>query len=140
MSSRAARRAGQILSDFYINSMSARGSTDQRIYFDGMGGGNMMLGGGTQAIAGGVNELGQAEMVYDVGSQSAESAISGVRMDAIPKDGGNTFTGTYRFFGSNSSAAEQQPERLAARRRHSRGEQARFQLGQQRRGRWSDPA
>jgi hypothetical protein len=94
--------AGQILSDFYINSMSARGSTDQRIYFDGMGGGNMMLGGGTQAIAGGVNELGQAEMVYDVGSQSAESAISGVRMDAIPKDGGNTFAGTYRFFGSNS--------------------------------------
>lgn len=94
--------AGQILSDFYINSMSARGSTDQRIYFDGMGGGNMMLGGGTQAIAGGVNELGQAEMVYDVGSQSAESAISGVRMDAIPKDGGNRFAGTYRFFGSNS--------------------------------------
>jgi carboxypeptidase family protein len=95
--------AGQILSDFYINSMSARGSTDQRIYFDGMGGGNMMLGGGTQAIAGGVNELGQAEMVYDVGSQSAESAVSGVRMDAIPKDGGNTFAGTYRFFGSNHS-------------------------------------
>lgn len=95
--------AGQILSDFYINSMSARGSTDQRIYFDGMGGGNMMLGGGTQAIAGGVNELGQAEMVYDVGSQSAESAVAGVRMDAIPKDGGNTLSGTYRFFGSNSS-------------------------------------
>ena len=84
---------GQILSDFYINSMAARGSTDQRIYFDGMGGGNMLLGGGTQAIAGGVNELGQAEMVYDVGSQSAESAVSGVRMDAIPKDGGNQFFG-----------------------------------------------
>jgi hypothetical protein len=94
--------AGQILSDFYINSMSARGSTDQRIYFDGMGGGNMMLGGGTQAIAGGVNELGQTEMVYDVGSQSAESAVSGVRMDAIPKDGGNNFAGTYRFFGSHN--------------------------------------
>ena len=95
--------AGQILSDFYINSMTARGSTDQRIYFDGMGGGNMMLGGGTQAIAGGVNELGQAEMIYDVGSQSAESAVSGVRMDAIPKDGGNALSGTYRFFGSSHS-------------------------------------
>jgi hypothetical protein len=95
--------AGQILSDFYINNMSARGSTDQRIYFDGMGGGNMMLGGGTQAIAGGVNELGQAEMVYDIGSQSAESAVSGVRMDAIPKDGGNTFAGTYRLFGSRKA-------------------------------------
>ena len=92
---------GQILSDFYINSMAARGSTDQRIYFDGMGGGNMLLGGGTQAIAGGVNELGQAEMVYDVGSQSAESAVSGVRMDAIPKDGGNQFSGTWRAYGSS---------------------------------------
>ena len=94
---------GQILSDFYINSMAARGSTDQRIYFDGMGGGNMLLGGGTQAIAGGVNELGQAEMVYDVGSQSAESAVSGVRMDAIPKDGGNQFSGTWRAFGSSKN-------------------------------------
>ncbi len=94
---------GQILSDFYINSMAARGSTDQRIYFDGMGGGNMLLGGGTQAIAGGVNELGQAEMVYDVGSQSAESAVSGVRMDAIPKDGGNQFSGTWRAFGSSKA-------------------------------------
>jgi hypothetical protein len=95
--------AGQILSDFYINSMAARGSTDQRIYFDGMGGGNMLLGTGGQAIAGGVNELAQAEMVYDVGGQSAESAVAGVRMDAIPKDGGNQFTGTWRVFGSTSA-------------------------------------
>jgi hypothetical protein len=66
-------------------------------------GGNMLLGGGTQAIAGGVNELGQAEMVYDVGSQSAESAVSGVRMDAIPKDGGNQFSGIWRAFGSSKA-------------------------------------
>jgi hypothetical protein len=92
--------AGQILSDFYINSMQARGSTDQHITIDGMHGGNMLLGSGTQAIAGGVNELGQAEMVYDVGSHTAEYATAGVQMDAIPKDGGNRFEGTYRFFGS----------------------------------------
>ena len=94
--------AGQILSDFYINSMAARGATDQRIAYDGMRN-DMMLGSGGQAIAGGVNELGQAEMVYDVGGQSAEYASAGVRMDAIPKDGGNTVSGTWRFFGSNSS-------------------------------------
>ncbi len=92
--------AGQILSDFYINSMQARGSSDQHITFDGMHGGNMLLGSGTQAIAGGVNELGQAEMVYDVGAHTAEYATAGVQMDAIPKDGGNRFQGTYRFFGS----------------------------------------
>jgi hypothetical protein len=93
--------AGQILSDFYINSMAARGATDQHIVYDGMKGGNMMLGGGTQAIAGGVNELGQAEMTYEISGHSAEFAEAGVRMDAIPKDGGNAFSGTYRFFGSN---------------------------------------
>jgi hypothetical protein len=92
--------AGQILSDFYINSMAARGATDQHIVYDGMRN-DMLLGAGTQAIAGGVNELGQAEMVYDVGGQSAEFAVAGVRMDAIPKDGGNQFAGTWRLFGSN---------------------------------------
>jgi hypothetical protein len=92
--------AGQILSDFYINSISARGATDQRISYDGFRN-DMMLGGGGQAIAGGVNELGQTEMVYDIGGQSAEFATAGVRMDAIPKDGGNQFSGTWRFFGSN---------------------------------------
>ena len=94
--------AGQILSDFYINSMAARGATNQRIALDGMRN-DMLLGSGGQAIAGGVNELGQAEMVYNVGGQSAEFASAGVRMDAIPKDGGNNFSGTWRIFGSNKS-------------------------------------
>ena len=92
--------AGQILSDFYINSMAARGATDQHINYDGMRN-DMLLGSGTQAIAGGVNELAQVEMVYDIGGQSLESPVAGVRMDAIPKEGGNKFAGTWRVFGSN---------------------------------------
>jgi hypothetical protein len=92
--------AGQILSDFYINSMAARGATDQHINYDGMRN-DMLLGAGTQAIAGGVNELAQVEMVYDIGGQSAESPVAGVRMDAIPKEGGNKFAGTWRLFGSS---------------------------------------
>jgi len=92
--------AGQILSDFYINTMAARGATDQHINYDGMRN-DMLLGAGTQAIAGGVNELAQVEMVYDIGGQSAESPVAGVRMDAIPKEGGNKFAGTWRLFGSN---------------------------------------
>jgi hypothetical protein len=93
--------AGQILSDFYINSMVARGASDQHIVYDGVRN-DMLLGAGTQAIAGGVNELAQAEMVYDVSGQSAEFATAGVRMDAIPKDGGNSFNGTWRLFGSHN--------------------------------------
>jgi hypothetical protein len=92
--------AGQVLSDFYVNSMQARGATDQRIFVDGMRS-DMLIGTGNQATAGGVNELGQAELVYDVGAQSAEFAVAGVRMDAVPKDGGNQIAGTYRLFGSN---------------------------------------
>ena len=41
----------------------------------------------------GVNELAQTELVYDAGSQSAENALGGVRMDSIPKEGGNNFSG-----------------------------------------------
>jgi hypothetical protein len=51
----------------------------------------------------GVNDLGQEELVYDAGSQSAETAIGGVRMDSIPKEGGNVFSGVWRTFGSTGA-------------------------------------
>ena len=130
--------AGQILSDFYINSMAARGATDQHINYDGMRN-DMLLGAGTQAIAGGVNELGASRNgVRHRRAVGGITASAGVRMDAIPKDGGNKFAGTWRFFGSNSHAAEQQPDRRAARAGHQGRQPARFQLGQQRRRRRTD--
>jgi hypothetical protein len=94
---------GRVLSTFYINTMSVHGSPsgDQHMYFDGMRVGNMLTGAGSQAIAGGVNDLGQTELVYDVGSHSAETPNGGVRMDAIPREGGNTLSGVWRTFGSN---------------------------------------
>ena len=88
--------AGQILSDFYINSMAARGATDQHINYDGMRN-DMLLGAGTQAIAGGVNELAQVEMVYDIGGQSAE------------------FAGRRRPHGRDSQGRRQQVRRHLAR-------------------------
>ncbi len=66
---------------------------DQHIYFDGMNIGQNLTGSGSQANGVGVNELAQTELVYDAGSQSAESALGGVRMDSIPKEGGNNFSG-----------------------------------------------
>jgi hypothetical protein len=89
----------------FVSTMSVHGSasSDQRIYFDGMRIGQNLTGTGSQANGTGVNDLAQEELVYDAGSQSAETAIGGVRMDSIPKEGGNRFSGAQRFFFSNGS-------------------------------------
>src|SRR4029077_2814877 len=89
----------------FRSEMSVHGSVaqDQHIYFDGMNIGQNLTGSGSQANGVTVNELAQTELVYDAGSQSAESALGGVRMASIPKEGGNTFSVTWRTFGSRGS-------------------------------------
>ena len=89
----------------FVSTMSVHGSAsaDQRIYFDGMRIGQNLTGTGSQANGTGVNDFAQEELVFDAGSQSAETALGGVRMDSIPKEGGNRFTGGYRYFFSNGS-------------------------------------
>jgi hypothetical protein len=85
----------------FTSNMSIHGSLreDQHIYFDGMNIGQNLTQNGQQGNGVSVNELAQQELVYDAGSQSAEVAIGGVRMDSIPREGGNTFSGTLRVFG-----------------------------------------
>jgi hypothetical protein len=89
----------------FTSTMSIHGSVlnDQHIYFDGMNIGQNLTQGGFQGNGVGVNELAQTELVYDAGSQSAENALGGVRMDSIPKEGGNNVTGVFRAFFSNGS-------------------------------------
>jgi hypothetical protein len=89
----------------FVSSMSVHGSAtaDQHIYFDGMNIGQNLTGTGSQGNGVSVNELAQTELVYDAGSQSAENALGGVRMDSIPKEGGNSFSGTWRTFGSRGA-------------------------------------
>jgi hypothetical protein len=89
----------------FTSNMTIHGSQreDQHIYFDGMNIGQNLTQSGQQANGVGVNELAQAELVYDAGSQSAEAAVGGVRMDSIPREGGNTFAGIVRVFGSRGS-------------------------------------
>jgi hypothetical protein len=89
----------------FTSNMSYHGSLrqDQHIYFDGMNIGQNLTQQGQQANGVGVNELAQEELVYDAGSQSTEFGVGGVRMDSIPKEGGNRFAGVARFFGSNES-------------------------------------
>ena len=89
----------------FVSVMSVHGSAsgDQRVYQDGMRIGQNLTGTGSQGNGTGVNDLGQEELVYDAGSQSAETALGGVRMDSIPKEGGNRFSGSWRTFYSNNS-------------------------------------
>jgi Carboxypeptidase regulatory-like domain len=89
----------------FTSTMSIHGSVaaDQHIYFDGMNIGQNLTQNGQQGNGVSVNELAQSELVYDAGSQSAENPLGGVRMDSIPKEGGNTFSGVAQFFGSKGT-------------------------------------
>ena len=89
----------------FTSNMSIHGSLreDQHIYFDGMNIGQNLTQNGQQANGVGVNELAQQELVYDAGSQSAEVAVGGVRMDSIPREGGNSYSGIFRVFGGTGS-------------------------------------
>jgi hypothetical protein len=89
----------------FTSNMSIHGSVreDQHIYFDGMNIGQNLTQNGQQGNGVSVNELAQQELVYDAGSQSAENPLGGVRMDSIPKEGGNNYSGILRAFGGNSS-------------------------------------
>lgn len=89
----------------FTSNMSYRGSDrrDQHIYFDGMNIGQNLTQQGQQANGVTVNELAQTELVYDAGSQSAEYAVGGVRMDSIPREGGNRFSGSINAFGSSGA-------------------------------------
>ena len=101
----------------FVSTMSVHGSatSDQRIYFDGMRIGQNLTGTGSQANGTGVNDLAQEELVFDAGSQSAETALGGVRMDSIPKEGGNRFSGALSLLLLERRAAERQrPRRPAA--------------------------
>ena len=68
-------------------------STDSHTMQDGFKAGQHLVGRGTgQLGVGSVTQTQEAtieELVYDVGAQGAEYAFSGVRMNAIPKEGGN---------------------------------------------------
>src|SRR5258705_13310052 len=89
----------------FTSNMSIHGSLreDQHIYFDGMNIGQNLTQNGQQGNGVGVNELAQQELVYDAGSQSAENAVGGVRMDSIPREGGNHVSGILSGFGSTGS-------------------------------------
>jgi hypothetical protein len=80
-------------------------STDSHTMMDGFKSGQHLVGRGTgQLGVGSITQTQEAtieELVYDVGAQGAEYAFSGVRMNMIPKEGGNRFAIETIAYGSN---------------------------------------
>ena len=95
-------------------SLHGSDGSDAQPYVDGIKSG-MQLGGRNQYVGGiGMitDEMSVQELVFDVSSQSAEYATSGVRSNLIPKAGGNTFSGGVFAGGANENFAwdNQSPE------------------------------
>lgn len=81
-----------------VASLEANGgrTSDQRMMVNGVALSSMIAGGwGGGAVP---NATGTAEFVIDVSGVDAQAATGGVRINFIPRDGGNRFSGT--LFGS----------------------------------------
>jgi hypothetical protein len=78
-------------------------SSDQRVLLDGLSTNNDSASGSRSGYQ--PNMSSTQEIVVDVAAGGAENATGGVRMNIIPKEGGNTFTATTFFTAANSSFA-----------------------------------
>lgn len=109
----------------YNTGVSAHGSDPGESIktIDGFRTGNLLSGRGGTGGGGvggtgfglGNNEVAYEEMVYDLGAQSAELQVSAPRMNAIPKQGGNRYSGTFLGYGAGSAlqADNRTPELMA---------------------------
>ncbi|HMB81261.1 MAG TPA: carboxypeptidase-like regulatory domain-containing protein [Vicinamibacterales bacterium] len=50
-----------------------------------------------------MNDQAVQELTYSTGSESAEIQSSGIRVNSVPKDGGNRFSGSFFLYGQGSS-------------------------------------
>jgi hypothetical protein len=80
---------------------------DAYTYIDGMRSGAHLLGTGNTGGGPGwveipYNDAGAAEVSFDTGAQSAEMQVAGIRLNLIPKEGGNVFSGTAFAYGAGS--------------------------------------
>jgi hypothetical protein len=71
-------------------------STDQKMVMDGLSIGLPTLTGGAESLTG-LNLGGVQEVAVDLAAVSADTGQGGVRVNIIPKEGGNVFRGS--FFG-----------------------------------------
>ena len=77
-------------------------ASETYMYNDGMRAGQHMIGAGISQGGWSMSQAASAELTYQTGAQSAEFQVGGVAMNAIPKEGGNTFAGTFVMYGAGS--------------------------------------
>lgn len=87
----------------FAPSMTIHGSrvTDTRFTIDGLSPANGE--GGGQSVNYTPNMSSTQEMTIDTSGGSAEATTGGLRINMIPREGGNTFSGTFFAWGANSS-------------------------------------
>ena len=73
---------------------------------------NTLIDDGQWQMGWEMNQAATAELAYDAGGAPAEVQTGGVLQNAIPKEGGNTFRGTFftQFGHENLNASNQTPE------------------------------
>ena len=84
-------------------SMSVHGSNtaDTVIAIDGMRVNNLCGSGQYSGFY--MNDAAVEEVTFTTGAESAEMGSGGLRINSTPKDGGNTFAGTFFAYGAGSS-------------------------------------
>jgi hypothetical protein len=96
---------------------TVHGSTagDQLSYNDGMRA-NSIIDDGNYRIGWELNDAATAEMTLETGGAPAEAPAGGMVMNSIPKEGGNTFAGTYfTHYGSGSLQSDNRTPELKQR-------------------------
>lgn len=74
---------------------------DSRVTINGLSTQNAEIAGNASGVL--PNISGSQEIVVDFAAGSAEMPNGGVRVNVIPRDGGNTFTGTFFMNGTNEA-------------------------------------
>src|SRR4029077_9738506 len=72
-------------------SVHGSGASGTSVLMDGMIINGLQLDGAVQSY---LNDAGSQEMVYQTGGGSSDSPTGGVRMNLVPREGGNTFSGS----------------------------------------------
>ena len=102
--------------DAYMPHLSSHGgdSRDGMRQMDGMSMGNLSCGYSCTTMQ--PNDAMTEELSYEIGAVSADVAIGGVRVNIIPKEGGNTFSGSmFANFSNDSLQGNNQPQELIDR-------------------------
>ena len=93
---------GQNTAGGVLPTVHGSSSSETYMYNDGMRAGQHLIGAGIAQGGWAMSEAASSELTYQTGAQSAEFQVGGVAMNAIPKEGGNRFSGTFVGYGAGS--------------------------------------